>query len=71
MCQQAAFEVQDSSNASEGAPSAAHASEHEPDRHAQPAVLQVDRAVFERILLTADMVSDHLPDAYLEIIRQL
>ena len=33
--------------------------------------LHVDCRVFDRILLTLDMVSDHLPDAYLSAIRNL
>ena len=33
--------------------------------------LDVGCRVFDRILLTLDMVSDHLPDAYLSAIRNL
>ena len=32
---------------------------------------QVERGVFSRILLTLDMINDHLPDAYLSAIQQL
>ena len=32
---------------------------------------EVDREVFSRILLTLDMVKDHLPDAHLSAIQQL
>ena len=36
-----------------------------------PSVVQVDRRIFEHILLTMEMAADHLPDSYLEIIQQL
>lgn len=36
-----------------------------------PVVAEVDRRVFARILLTAEMLQHHLPDAYLEALQQL
>ena len=36
-----------------------------------PALLDVDRRVFGRILLSPDSLSDHLPDTYLTYLRQL
>lgn len=32
-------------------------------------VLEVGRSVFGRILLTPDMIVDHLPDAYLKVLK--
>ena len=37
----------------------------------QASSCEVDRHVFERILLTPEMVTDHLPDAYLAVLQQL
>lgn len=36
-----------------------------------PALLDVDRRVFSRILLSPDCMSDHLPDTYLMYLQQL
>ena len=36
-----------------------------------PAVLDVDRRVFARILLSPDTLADHLPDTYLAYLQQL
>ena len=36
-----------------------------------PAVLEVQRDTFERILLTLEMMNDHLPDSYVAAINQL
>ena len=36
-----------------------------------PALLEVDRRVFGRVLLSPDSLSDHLPDTYLSYLRQL
>jgi hypothetical protein len=36
-----------------------------------PAVLDVDRRVFARILLSPDTLADHLPDTYLAFLQQL
>lgn len=36
-----------------------------------PAVVDADRATFERLLLLPDMLNDHLPDKYLEALKQL
>ena len=36
-----------------------------------PAVLEVQRDTFERILLTIEMMNDHLPDSYVAAINQL
>lgn len=36
-----------------------------------PAVAEVDRRVFARILLTYEMLNHHLPDSYLEALQQL
>ena len=40
-------------------------------RQQAPAMLDVDRRVFGRILLSPDSLSDHLPDTYLLYLRQL
>ena len=34
-------------------------------------IREVDRHTFDRILLTLDMVPDHLPDAYLAALQRL
>ena len=36
-----------------------------------PVVLKVDRERFERILITMEMMNDHLPDGYLKLINRL
>jgi hypothetical protein len=38
---------------------------------AVPIVVDAERATFERLLLSGDMLNDHLPDRYLEAVRQL
>ena len=40
-------------------------------RRKEPAVLEVQRDTFERILLTTEMMNDHLPDSYVAAINQL
>lgn len=42
-----------------------------PGKAPSPAVLDVDRRVFSRILVSPDVMSDHLPDSYLAFIQQL
>lgn len=37
----------------------------------QPIVVAADRRSFERILLQPDMFTDHLPDSYLAVVKQL
>ena len=36
-----------------------------------PIVLQAERDYFERILITMEMMQDHLPDSYLRVINTL
>ena len=38
---------------------------------APPVILDVDRRVFARILLSPDTLADHLPDTYLAFLQQL
>ena len=41
------------------------------DRLKAPALLEVDRRVFSRLLLSPDCMSDHLPDTYMTYLQQL
>lgn len=42
-----------------------------PGKAPPPAVLDVDRRVFSRMLVSPDVMADHLPDSYLAYIQQL
>lgn len=37
----------------------------------QPRVFEADPMLFSRVLLSADMLNDHLPDSYLAAVNQL
>lgn len=52
-------------------PGKARASADKDNHASQMSVIEVDRSVFERILLTMEMGNDHLPDAYLEAVQTL
>ena len=67
-------ELDESGQPSAGAaagPDGADASSRRGRPRAPPAVLDVDRRVFARILLSPDTLADHLPDTYLAFLQQL